>query len=294
MKKTDLVSILERMTLDEGHVLSMEEEIHLREAFSVIPLLDEKPTNNFLYELENILFSQKIIFEKQLKRIIPWRIYTLIAALFVIILGAGLWIYSQNMSFETGRNKELALELPDHSKIWLNENSSLEYNKVFFYLKRNIEMKGEAYFVVTKGQKFSVTTPTHRISVLGTRFLISERDSFNVSCYEGKVLVESLKTNKKKVLTKGKRFDSDSIIKENQPQWVSHKYVFNNSSLSDVINAIEKEYKISIQNKEICKELIFTGSFPVNDLNTALEIVLGPYDMSWEQIDSKNYKINNN
>ncbi len=294
MKKTDLISILERMTLDKEHILSMEEEIHLRKAFSAIPLLDEKPEDNFLYEIETILFSQKIIFAKQLKRIIPWKIYASIAALFVIILGAGLWIYSQNMSFETGSNKELALELPDHSKVWLNENSSLEYNKFFFYFERNIEMKGEAYFVVTKGQKFSVTTPTHRISVLGTRFLISERDSFNVTCYEGKVLVESLKNKKKKILTKGKKLDSDSIIKESQPQWVSHKYVFNNSSLCDVINAIEKEYNISIQNKDACKGLVFTGSFPVNDLNTALEIVLGPYDMTWEQLDPKNYTISSN
>jgi len=154
-------------------------------------------------------------------------------------------------------------------------------------------MRGEAYFIVTKGKKFSVLTSTHKISVLGTRFVVYEKDTFNVVCYEGKVLVESLNSNQKKVLTKGRSFDSDTIIKESQPQWISHKYVFNNSSLYDVISAIEKEYEISIQNKEICQGLVFTGYFPANDLNTALEIVLGPYRMIWEQISPKCYKINN-
>lgn len=292
MKKTDLISILEKMSLDEGNILSIEEEAHLKEAFSAIPLLDEKPTDDFLDEMETILFSQKIIFEKQSKRLIPWKKYASIAALFAIILSAGLWMYSQNMNFETRQNEQLAFKLPDNSEVRLNENSSVSYNKFFFYFNRNIDMRGEAYFIVTKGKKFSVLTSTHKISVLGTRFVVYEKDTFNVVCYEGKVLVESLNSNQKKVLTKGRSFNSDTIIKENQPQWISHKYVFNNSSLYDVISAIEKEYKISIQNKEICQGLVFTGYFPANDLNTALEIVLGPYNMIWEQISPKCYKLN--
>lgn len=292
MKKTDLISILEKMALSEGNILSMEEEAHLKEAFSAIPLLDEKPADDFLDEMETILFSKKIIFEKQLKRIIPWRKYASIAALFAIILSAGLWIYSQNINIETRQKEQLALKLPDNSEVKLNENSSVSYNKLFFYFNRNIEMKGEAYFVVTKGKKFSVLTSTHKISVLGTRFAVYEKDSFNVVCYEGKVLVEKRDSNQKKVLTKGRSVNSDTIIKENEPQWINHKYVFNNSSLYDVISAIEKEYGISILNKEICKGLVFTGSFPANDLNTALETVLGPYNMNGEQVSPKCYKLN--
>jgi Fe2+-dicitrate sensor, membrane component len=292
MKKTDLISILEKMTLSEGNILSTEEEAHLKEAFSVIPLLDEKPADDFLDEMETILFSKKIIFEKQLKRIIPWRKYTSIAALFVIILSAGLWMYSQNMNFETRQKEQLAFKLPDNSEVRLNENSSVSYNKFFFYFNRNIEMRGEAYFIVTKGKKFSVLTSTHKISVLGTRFVVYEKDTFNVVCYEGKVLVERRDSNQKKVLTKGRSSNSDTIIKENQPQWINHKYVFNNSSLYDVISAIEKEYEISILNKEICRGLVFTGSFPANDLNTALETVLGPYNMIGEQVSPKCYKLN--
>jgi len=293
MKDVELINLLERISSDEDTILSFEEEIQLKEAFSYIPLMDEKPGENVLNEMEDNLFSKSIIFEKTEKKVIYWRRYISVAALLAIIFGCGLWIKSLEVKFETGRNKELSLELPDHSKVWLNDNSSLKYNKLFFYFNRNIEMKGEAYFVVTKGQKFSVLTPTHKISVLGTRFVISEKDSFNVVCYEGKVLVELRDSNQKKVLTKGRRFDSDSIIKENQPQWISHKYVFNNSSLYDVISAIEKEYEISIENKDICRGLLFTGSFPAKDLNMALEIVLGPYSMIWEQISPKCYKINN-
>ena len=155
-------------------------------------------------------------------------------------------------------------------------------------------MAGEAYYVVTKGQKFTVETPTHLISVLGTRFMVSETDRFDVFCYEGKVLVESLDKREKKILTKGRSFGSDKVMQENQPNWVSHKYVFNSAPLVDVLEALEEEYKVSIENKNLCNGLIFTGAFPVNNLNLALDLILAPYNMSWEQIQSDLYKIKNN
>ncbi|MBP1631624.1 MAG: hypothetical protein H6Q15_2517, partial [Bacteroidetes bacterium] len=43
MKEVELINILEKISSDEGYTLSFEEEIHLKEAFSHIPLLDEKP-----------------------------------------------------------------------------------------------------------------------------------------------------------------------------------------------------------------------------------------------------------
>ncbi len=67
------------------------------------------------------------------------------------------------MKYVTGSNEQLAFVLPDKSEVKLNENSSVEYNKFLFYFNRNISMKGEAYYIVTKGQKFTVETPTHLI-----------------------------------------------------------------------------------------------------------------------------------
>lgn len=293
MKDVELINLLERISSDKGAILSFEEEIQLKEAFSYIPLMDEKPGENVLNEMEDKLFSKSIIFEKTEKKVIYWRRYISVAALLAVIFGCGLWIKSLEVKFETGNNEQLAFVLPDKSEVKLNENSSAEYNRLLFFFSKNVRMEGEAYYVVTKGKKFTVETPTHKISVLGTRFMVSETDKFDVYCYEGRVMVESLDKKDVKILTKGRSFRSDKILQEDQPGWVSHNYVFNNAPLIDVIEAVEKEYEISIENKEICRGLLFTGSFPAKDLNTALEIVLGPYRMIWEQISPKCYKINN-
>jgi ferric-dicitrate binding protein FerR (iron transport regulator) len=291
MKEVELINILEKISTDEGYTLSFEEERHLKDAFSHIPLLDEKPGEHVLDEMEERLFSKSIIFEKSEKKIIHWKQYLSVAALIAVLFGCGLWIKSLDMKFVTGSNEQLAFVLPDKSEVKLNENSSVEYNKFLFYFNRNISMKGEAYYVVTKGQKFTVETPTHLISVLGTRFMVSETDTFDVFCYEGKVMVESLDKKEKKILTKGRSFGSDKVMLEDQPNWVSHKYEFNDSPLVDVIDAIEKEYKVSIENKNYCKGFIFTGTFPANNLSLALDIILAPYNMSWEQLQPDHYKI---
>jgi len=294
MKDVDLIALLEKISSEEGATLTLEEEVHLKEAFSHIPLLDEKPGENVLNEMEERLFSKSIIFEKPEKKIIYWKQYISVAAMLVVLFGCGLWIKSMEMKFATGNNEQLSFVLPDKSEVKLNENSSAEYNRLLFFFSKNVRMEGEAYYVVTKGKRFTVETHTHKISVLGTRFMVSETDKFDVYCYEGRVMVESLDKKEMKILTKGRSFRSDKILQEDQPGWVSHNYVFNGAPLIDVIEAVEKEYKISIENKELCRGLVFTGSFPVKDLNVALEIVLAPYDMSWEQIQVNQYRINNN
>ncbi|BEG99048.1 FecR family protein [Bacteroides sedimenti] len=294
MKEVDIISVLERISSDENAFLSQEEETQLREAFSQIPLLDETPADDLLNEMEFELFSKSIIFAKSEKKIVHWRRYLSIAALLAILFGCGLWIQNQEMRYATGSNERLSFVLPDHSEVRLNENSSAEYNKFFFLFKKRINMQGEAYYVVTKGKQFSVETPKHQISVLGTRFMVSEKEHFDVICYEGKVMVESLDGKERKLLTKGKCFISDEIIPENEPMWVSQKYVFNNAPLTYVVEALEKEYKISIQNKSVCRGQFFTGSFPEQNLEVALNIVLAPYNMSWKMVKPGIYRVDAN
>lgn len=45
------------------------------------------------------------------------------------------------------------------------------------------------------------------------------------------VLVESLDKKENKILTKEDVLNSDKVILEDQPNWVSHKYDFNDSPL---------------------------------------------------------------
>ena len=152
-------------------------------------------------------------------------------------------------------------------------------------------MTGEAYYVVAKDGKFTVETMQHKISVLGTRFVVSQKEKFDVICYEGKVMVKSLDNEEKKVLTKGMSLSSDKTIKEQEPVWINNNYVFSNTPLIDVLEALEKEYKITIENKELCMGAYFTGSFPTGNLSLALDVVLIIYDMGWEMVSPEIYMI---
>ncbi len=290
MKEVDLIALLERISSEEGVPLVLEEEIQLKEAFSHIPLLDEKPEKNVLNEMEERLFSKEIIFDRRSKNNLHW-LFVSVAALIAILFGCGLWITSLEMKYATGKEGQLSFVLPDQSIVRLNENSSAEYNKFLFFFSKKIYMKGEAYYIVTKGRHFTVETALYKISVLGTRFMVSEKDKFDVFCYEGKVKVENLRTNEVKVLIKGQSFSSDRAVKEKQPGFVTHNYEFDNAPLIDAIGAIEKEYKITIGNKDFCRGLFFTGAFPIKDLKLTLDVVLAPYNMRWEQLSSNHYRI---
>jgi ferric-dicitrate binding protein FerR (iron transport regulator) len=68
--------------------------------------------------------------------------------------------------------------LPDGSKVWLNNASSLRYPVAFTGKDREVELKGEAYFEIARNsrQPFKVHVGEMMVDVLGT--------SFNISAYE--------------------------------------------------------------------------------------------------------------
>ena len=67
-----------------------------------------------------------------------------------------------------------SLLLPDGTRVWLNSNSKLRYNKEFNSGNREVGLEGEAYFEVTKNAElpFIVHAATLDIQVLGTSFTV--------------------------------------------------------------------------------------------------------------------------
>ena len=64
--------------------------------------------------------------------------------------------------------------LPDGTRVWLNSNSKLKYNKEFNSQNREVGLEGEAFFDVTKNAAlpFIVHAATLDIEVLGTSFTV--------------------------------------------------------------------------------------------------------------------------
>jgi ferric-dicitrate binding protein FerR (iron transport regulator) len=82
----------------------------------------------------------------------------------------------------TPRAGQFSLTLPDGSRVWLNNASSIRYPVSFAGPNREVELTGEAYFDIAKDPSHPFRVAVHRgartstIEVLGT--------SFNVMAYE--------------------------------------------------------------------------------------------------------------
>lgn len=124
------------------------------------------------------------------------------ASLIFMALLFGLLAKNDDTTLVAQRETQQTL-LPDSTQVTLKRNTKVEYQKRLIDGARLVSMQGEAFFEVTKGNKFIVDFPGGKLKVLGTKFNIQSYTpkTGRVECYEGSVALE---INKEKiVLTKG-------------------------------------------------------------------------------------------
>ena len=228
--------------------------------------------------------------KKEVKvRTLNFRTLYKVAAVAVIMLSASYFMFFNNdKSFETRIAQTKTLVLPDTSEVILNSASLLSYNKKTWKDKRDLELDGEAFFKVSKGQKFTVNTDVGSVEVLGTQFNVKERGNyFEVQCYEGLVGVTYNNTQVK--LTKGKTFRIINGIIENvedfnilEPSWLQFESSFVEVPLSHVIEELEIQYDIEILLENVDTDQLFTGTFTHKDKNIALQSVTIPLKLSYK------------
>ena len=207
----------------------------------------------------------------------------------VLIISLGLFYFVNNPSsktFNTQYSENKTITLPDNSIVNLNEFSNLQYQTKKWKENRNLQLDGEAFFDVEKGSRFSVNTSYGTISVLGTEFNVLSRDSiFKVSCYEG--LVQVTYNQKTIKLPAGSEFTLSNIFEEKTniflatPQWLDNKSVFERILLNDVVNELEKQYKVSVTTSLKNKDVYFTGAFSNNNLESALKAITQPFNLTY-------------
>ena len=234
-------------------------------------------------------FKEKHSVKKEVSvRTLNFKTLYRVAAVAVIMLCISYFmLFNNETSFETRIAETKTLVLPDNSEVILNSASLLSYNKKEWKEKRDLELDGEAFFKVSKGQKFTVHTDAGSVQVLGTQFNVKERDNyFEVQCYEGIVAVTY--NNREVTLTKGKTFRILNGVIENveefntiSPSWLQFESSFVNVPLSQVIEELERQYKIEITLENVDTAQLFTGSFTHNDKNIALQSVTIPLKLSY-------------
>lgn len=110
------------------------------------------------------------------------------------------------LTLATPNGGQYQVTLPDGSRVWLNASSSITYPGAFSGGKREVTLRGEAYFEVTKdaAKPFIVNTETQRVTVLGTSFNINAYTNENLS--KTTLLTGSVRVNVK----------SDDVVSRNE------------------------------------------------------------------------------
>lgn len=210
----------------------------------------------------------------------------------IIILGVSIIYYltlPNYTVYQTGYGERLAIELPDGSDVELSANSELKYIASEYNTdKRDVKLKGQAFFEVEKGTTFSVETSTGKVRVLGTSFnVVQWLNQLDVTCYTGKVLVQNeavkdtlapgqnLRINEKNVLL---AWNTDQKV----PTWMSGVTEINESTLAIALEALKNVYGIKIESNLDLDKIPFDGAFPHDNIDIAINSVLGPENITYK------------
>jgi ferric-dicitrate binding protein FerR (iron transport regulator) len=224
--------------------------------------------------------------KKKAPKVISLSTIIKIAAVLVVIAASYIFVSSLSTSIHTDLAETHSLVLPDASKVTVNETSEITFNKRNWAENRIVSLNGEAYFDVAKGTSFDVVTAYGTISVLGTKFnVLATGDFFKISCFEGMVLVKNATSTV--TLSKGKTATlegNDLIVDEvftSKPGWIFDESSFDDTSILHVLKELETQYKLTVTTENIDVNLRFTGSFAHNDLETALQSITIPLNLSY-------------
>ncbi|MEY3397480.1 MAG: hypothetical protein RL220_74 [Bacteroidota bacterium] len=218
-----------------------------------------------------------------------WARVAVAAAVVVITGGAFLYLNSEPVmvTFAQEKGGFRTLPLPDGSEVMLNAGSTLQYAEDFAE-ERLVKLDGEAYFSVKKGEKFTVTTPSGDVTVLGTTFNVYARpDKFEVRCNSGKVKVtrdgrDTEITAGMGVLIRGNVTEMLSFTPDELTASYSEAE-FTGEALSNVFQEIERHFNVNIEMSGI-GEGKFDGVVPMTgDVAEALDIVCSAMGLTWER-----------
>ncbi len=252
-----------------------------------------------LFESPN--FDQEAILEKikenrklsiGAKKSTPtWRVYVAAASVF-LVFGLAFYnvFFSNNLiSYQTSLGEKMEVELPDGSQVVLNSNTTLSFSEEDWKINRKLNLKGEGYFKVEKGDRFIVETEQGKVTVLGTQFIIQELgDFFQVKCFEGSVRVESGDESEVLKPKQGvRKVRGMKLILRNhslsEPSWITNESSFASVPLKYVLKEMSNQYDVKFEGVEAIGDKLFNGTFPHDNLDLALSIVLNTANVNYQK-----------
>ncbi len=286
-------------------------------------LLDESDENQKAFdsytkiwkESHELLYSNEIDVESALQKtkkqipefktkVINLRLLLEIAAVLVLSL-----VFAVTINYFVGSKPQVAIStqlayqeikaaygtqtkisLSDGSTVWLNSGSRLRFPNSFENQEfRNVELKGEGYFEVSKNpnQPFVVRAKELDIKVLGTSFNVNayDDDHVQVALLEGKVsLMKNTRENSQELLqlkpnevADYRNDESKVYLKkvdriDSYAAWTEGKIVLQDVSMEELIDRLSKLYNVDFKVKSPnLWNNHFTGTFDNPSLDQVLK-----------------------
>lgn len=197
---------------------------------------------------------------------------------------------STNISYTeiiTHKGEQKVYHLSDGSKVTLNSDSKLLIPDDFNEKNRNILMKREGFFEVTKNPKkpFVIKTNDTQVEVLGTSFNVKayeEDDLLSITVSTGKVLVKVASQDLQLSLTpnqhltvdnKRRTINKETFIENDYIKWMNGILYFHKTPIKEVIKTIERTYNTKIiLNCKNCNQII-TGTHDNKSLKAVIDAV---------------------
>jgi len=244
-------------------------------------------------EFDSIKTKKKISsqIQQKPKNIFHINWYAIAAAILLLIVSSYFFNAALPIHNQTNYGEQKIIVLNDGSEAILNAKSYIQYPKKW-KTKRELDLRGEAFFKVKKGKSFTVNTLNGTVTVLGTQFNVNSQPNFLlVKCYEGKVKV--IQNRDTIYLTKGKAYQN-SNNKTNQwnfttsdASWLQGESNFKSTPLNIVITNLENQFEINIISDKIDTTQIFTGNFSHQNLGIALKSVFSPMEIDYKTENKK-------
>jgi transmembrane sensor len=219
------------------------------------------------------------------------KLWLRIAAVVLILFTSGFLL--KNLFTQKEKNIDLLVKtentiivdtLPDQSKITLNKNSSIAYNKNFIEGdKRVVKLTGEAFFDITpnKEKPFIIQVNDVEVKVVGT--------SFNIKTINGQTeiivktgIVEvtrnkktiSLTPNEKIITSTNKELAKTTYNDKLYDYYKSNEFVCDETPLWRLVEVLNEAYNtnIIIGKKEL-NNMTITTTFANEKIETILQII---------------------
>lgn len=231
------------------------------------------------------------------------------AAMILLLVGLFAlykWITAPPQEIDLVASTQIVTDtLSDGSVISLNKGTVLTYPDKFSGDKREVKLRGSAFFNVHHDEKkpFVIDAGIAKVKVLGTSFLVNayQDSAVEVVVTKGRVLLFKIDAKTKDtssiLITAGEKGVVPlktllpELVVNRQPDdlfWIDHTLEFRKCALRDVFILLKKYYSIEIEviNPDI-ENCMLSATFMNDPIDRILEVISLSFDLKAEKVGNK-------